>query len=302
MTKDLSPIEFRQLRYFVALAEVLHFGRAAERLGIAQPSLTRQIQLLEQQLGTALLQRTQRQVKLTPAGSTFLEQSRLTLEQHERAIEITRHSAQQSPLTLTLGLETCATFHGLPEMLHRFSQQYPHIKIVTYHLTAPEQEEALRRGRIDAGFLHPPIQAPEFIFEPVCTETFIAVLPTGHQLARRRHIALADLALEQFILFPRNLATSCYDIIIDLCAKAGFQPKVQLEISDMSFALNLVASGAGVTLAPAGVPQLHVSGLVYRPLTGQTPQVISGFIRRDTPSAQPLADLIERWREQGHVH
>ncbi len=292
-----SEIDFRQLRYFVVLAEELHFGRAAIQLEIAQPSLSRQIQLLEQQLGAPLFRRTRRQVQLTPVGQIFLEQAKLTLEQHARGIEMTRNAAQRQLDVLSVGFEPCATFHGLLAVVRQFAQRYPNIQLVSQQLTAPEQHEAVRRGRIDAGFLHPPVSGPDLVFEKVLEETFLCALPTGHSLARRRKIALEALAAEAFVLFPRSLAPACFDIIYALCHQAGFTPRVQHQTSDLNFCLNLVASGVGVTIVPACARERQLPGVAYRELSKATPTVESGFIRRaDEPVAPALGLLLDLWR------
>lgn len=290
-------IEVRQLRSFVVLAEELHFGQAATRLEIAQPSLSRQIQLLEQQLGAPLFRRTRRQVQLTPVGQIFLEQARLTLEQHARGIETTRNAAKAQLDVLNVGFEPCATFHGLIEVVQQFARHYPHIKLVSHQLTAPEQHEAVRRRRIDAGFLHPPVTGSGLVFEKVLEETFLCALPTVHPLARRRKIALEALATEAFILFPRSLAPACFDIIYELCYQAGFTPNVQHRTSDLNFCLNLVAAGTGVTVVPACVRERQIPGVAYRELSKATPTVESGFIRRaDEPVAPAFEQLLALWR------
>ncbi|MBC8122124.1 MAG: LysR family transcriptional regulator [Gemmatimonadaceae bacterium] len=290
-------IEVRQLHYFVVLAEELHFGQAAARLGIAQPSLSRQIQLLEQQLGSPLFQRTQRQVQLTPVGQVFLEQARLTLDQHARGIETARNAAQRQLDVLSVAFEPCATFHGLLEVVQKFAQYYPKTRLISYQLTAPEQHEAVRRGRIDAGFLHPPVSGPGLVFEKVLEETFLCALPTVHPLARRRKIALEALTTEAFILFPRAVAPACFDIIYELCHQAGFIPDVQHQTSDLNFCLNLVASGMGVTIVPACARERQFPGVTYRELSKATSTVASGFIRRaDEPVSPAFEQLLSLWR------
>ncbi|UFP96235.1 LysR family transcriptional regulator [Gloeobacter morelensis] len=296
MEKNARDIEFRQLRYFVALAEELHFGQAALRLQIAQPSLSRQIQLLERQLGAPLFRRTQRQVQLTPVGQVFLEQAKRTLEQHERALEIARNTVHQSMDVLTIGFEPCAAFHGLPEIVQQFAAHHPDIRLITHQLTAPEQEEAVRRGRIDAGFLHPPVGDPNLAFEKVMEESFLAALPSVHPLAGRRKIALGDLALEVFIFFPREVAPACFDITYRLCSEAGFVPNVQHRTSDLNFCLALVSSGAGVTIAPACARERRIRGVAYRELNKATPRVESGFVRRPGSISPALELLVKLWR------
>ncbi|MBW4696894.1 MAG: LysR family transcriptional regulator [Aphanocapsa lilacina HA4352-LM1] len=296
MANPARDIEFRQLRYFVALAEELHFGQAASRLRIAQPSLSRQIQRLEQQIGSALFRRTRKQVQLTAVGQIFFEQAKRTIEQHERAVESARSAASQQVNVLTIGFEPCAAFHGLPKILQQFSAFHPDTRLVSDQLTAPQQKEALRRGQIDAGFLHPPVDEPDLVFEPVMEEAFLAALPATHPLARRRKVVLSELASEPFILFPREVAPACFDIIYQLCREAGFVPSVQHLTSDLNLCLTLVASGVGVTVAPDCARERRIGGVAYRPLSKATPRVESGFVRRPGSISPALELLLKLWR------
>jgi len=289
-----QEIELRQLRYFVMTAEELHFGRAAARLQVAQPSLTRQIQLLEQQLGVTLFSRTQRQVQLTAAGQVLLAQTRLLLSQYEGALTLTRQATQSS--RLTFGIECCAASHGLPQVLQEFNRRYPSIHLVSHQLNAPEQEEALRQGKIDVGFLHPPLTDRQLVFEQVMEETFIAVLPATHPLARRRALPLKELANDPFILYPRELAPACFDIVLNLCKTAGFTPKIVHETTDFNFCLTLIASGTGVTLAPSSARERRRTGVVYRPLNEESPRVAAGFARRAGSMPPALEQLLTLWR------
>src|SRR5260370_10489995 len=138
MRGEPKAIDPRQVRSFVVLAEELHFGKAATRLSLAQPSLTRQIQLLEAYMGVALFHRTQREVHLTPAGQTFLEQARITLEQHDRSIEAAQNVAEKHTDVLTIGFEPCAAFHGLPQVVQEFGRRHPKVKLISYQINAPE--------------------------------------------------------------------------------------------------------------------------------------------------------------------
>jgi DNA-binding transcriptional LysR family regulator len=295
MSAPQPEIEIRQLRYFVTLAEELHFGLAAERLQIAQPSLTRQIQLLEQQVGAPLFERTQRRVTLTNVGQIFLEQARITLDQHQRAVESARNAAHQQQDVLTVGFEPCAAFHGLGQVVKDFSEQYPEIKLISYQLTSLDLEEAVLRGRIDAGFIHLPAKNPQLVFEKVSDEELLAVLNIAHPLARNRRVVLADLASEPFILFPRQIAPACYDDIQALCQQEGFTPNVRHETSDMTFCLQLIGAGTGVTISPAGIRERKERGVTYRQLS-KSPHIETGFVRRAGEVSPQLARLLALWR------
>ncbi|MBC7881962.1 MAG: LysR family transcriptional regulator [Anaerolineae bacterium] len=295
--ENAFDIDFRQLRYFVVLAEELHFSQAAVRLGIAQPSLSRQIQLLEKQLGAPLFRRTRGQVELAPIGKVLLKEARMILEQYARGIETTRNAAQEQPDVLSLGFEPCATFHGLLEVIQQFAQLYPNISLISHQMTAPEQCEAVLRRQIDVGFSHPPVNVPGLVFEKVMEENFLCALPTAHPLARRRKIALEALATEPFILFPRTLAPACFDIVYELCRQAGFTPNVQHQTSNLNFCLNLIAAGTGVTIVPACARERAIAGVTYRELSEETPTVESGFIRRADELISPAFEqLLILWR------
>jgi DNA-binding transcriptional LysR family regulator len=163
-------------------------------------------------------------------------------------------------------------------------------------MKASDQEEALRRGRIDAGFLHPPISDNKLVFEKVMEERFVAVLPKTHRLARHKKIELRDLATDPFILFPRKHAPGCFDVIQNLCREAGFTPRTRHEAAEMTLCLNLIASGSGVTLAPACIRDWNVSGVVYRDLTGSGGTVESGFVRRAGELGTSLKQFLRLWQ------
>src|SRR5438067_524059 len=176
-----------QLRYFAALAEELHFGNTAVNLGISQPALTRQIQNLEKLVGAPLLHRTQRSVSLTAAGKVFAERARETLAHHERSMEAARNVAERDGENLSIGFESCAPFHDFPEIVLRFLKRYPRVRLASYQMPGPEQAEALRRHRIDLGFVHPPVpEGPHLSFERVMDEPFVAAVPSAHKLARKK--------------------------------------------------------------------------------------------------------------------
>ena len=184
-----SDASLRQLRYFAALAEELHFGKAAARLGISQPSLTRQIQALEKIVGTHLVERTQRSVSLTPAGVAFVERARVTLDHHDRSVEAARNVNARRIESLAIAFEACAPYHDFPEVVRQFIARYPRTRFSSFQMSGPEQAEALMRNRIDAGFMHPPIPDDSLLtFERVADERFIVALPSSHRLASRRRV------------------------------------------------------------------------------------------------------------------
>jgi DNA-binding transcriptional LysR family regulator len=256
-------MELRHLRYFVAVAEELHFGRAAERLHIAQPPLSQQIQQLEVELGVQLFQRTRRSVRLTEAGVTFLDEARRMLEQVHHAVQVTQRTAHGEQGLLTVGFVGSATYGILPMLLRQFRERFPDVTLVLHELTTSQQLHALREQRIHLGVLHPPVSSDIFAVEPFSRDPLIAALPVQHPLAGQSSLALSALAGEPFVLSPRRLGPSFYDHIISLCKQAGFSPRVVQEAIQMQTIVALVAAGFGVALVPGTLRQLHLDGVVY---------------------------------------
>ena len=292
-----SEASLRQLRYFAALAEDLHFGRAASRLGVSQPALSRQIQNLEKLVGAELVERTKRNVALTPAGAAFAAQARETLNHHERSVETARNVAARLGESLAIGFESCAPFHDLPAVIKEFITRYPKTRLSTFEMPGPEQPEALARHRIDLGFLHPPVPDQSlFSFERVADERFIVALPSDHRLASKQKVPSVELASEKFVLFPRALAPSCYDAIQRICQAAGFTPEVAHESNGVSVSLRLIPAVGAVTLFPECVGRRRSRGVVYRELEGSVTTVTSGFLRRSGDPALSVMRFVKMWR------
>jgi len=262
-------MELRHLRYFVAVAEELHFGRAAARLRIAQPPLSRQIRDLERELGTPLFERVARGVELTPAGEAFLPEARLTLAQAERAQRTAQRAARGETGRLRVGFVEAATYSGvLPDVLGFFRMHLPNIGVSLFEMDAPEQAVAFRDGRIDLGILHsPPPDAERWLrVEPVYTDPLVAAVQHGHRLAARARIALGDLADEPFALFPRTAGLALYDDIIARCRSAGFSPRVVQEAVGWHTLAALVGAGVGVSFVPRSLTRVERPDVVYRPV------------------------------------
>ena len=286
-----------QLRYFAALAEDLHFGSAAARLGISQPALTRQIQSLERFVGAGLLTRTRRSVALTPAGVVFADRARETLRHHERSLEAARNVAERDGERLAIGFESCAPFHDFPEVVLRFLKRYPNVRVASYEMPGPEQAEALRRHRIDVGFIHPPApEGAQFSFEQVMDEPFVAAVPAGHKLSRKKRVMVRELAAERFVLFPRHLAPGCYDAVQRICGAAGFAPDVVHESNGIGLSLKMIPALGAVTLFPKCVARQAASGVAFRELGGAVTTVTCGFLRRAGDTALPVERFLRIWR------
>jgi DNA-binding transcriptional LysR family regulator len=246
-------LELRHLRYFVAVAEELNFSRAAERLHMAQPPLSVAIRQLEQELGTELLLRTTREVRLTEAGSTFLEGARRTLVELDRARSDTQRAAAGEIGHLRIGFSWSARFETLPAIGRAFRLSHPDVSLLTEEIWNARMLLALRSGAIDAAVSLCPEVAAEFSYLPIRSEPVIALLGRSHPLAGRDAIALGDLAEEGFLLFPRELAPRLYDFMVGFCRHAGFEPLIRGESFHSGWELQILGDVDVVALAPASV-------------------------------------------------
>ena len=242
-------MELRHLRYFLAVAEELHFGRAAARLGIAQPPLSQQIRQLEQELGVTLFHRTKRRVEITPAGQAFSEEVRQVFAQAERAVSTARRAGRGEIGQLDIGFAPSADLDILPRVLRVWNARFPAVEIDLHPMLPSAQTEALRDGRIHIGFVRLPLEESGLVVETIQREPLLAVLPAGHPLARRARVRLAQLADDRMIMFPRRMAPGYYDLLISMCRSAGFTPRVLGEPGSIPTNLGLVSAGLGVTLS-----------------------------------------------------
>jgi len=278
-------MELRHLRYFITVAEELHFGRAAERLFIAQPPLSQQIQQLERDLGVMLFQRTSRRVQLTAAGEAFLREARHILAGVESAVQSARRAARGEEGWLGIGFAASATYDLLPAVLHDFREQYPDIQLSLMELNAAEQAQAFVDRSIHVGFARPYIESPENVVGSVLREPFLVALPETHQFTNRETLALYELANEAFISFPEQPAPSYAEVVRRVCEEAGFTPRVVQEVREMQTAISLVAAGIGIALLPASVQNVHRIGVVYKPVKEPAPRTELAVVsRRDDPS------------------
>jgi DNA-binding transcriptional LysR family regulator len=270
----MSLPEIWQLRYFVAVAETLHFGRAAERLHISQPPLSRAIRVLEAELGTALFARTKRRVELTPAGSHLLEDARRILAQLERAAGQARDIGSGERGRLRIGFVSLADYGGvLPVLLKAYKAARPGVQLALREMLSPEQSAALAAGELDFGLLLPPVAEAEGLERLVMRrEHFVAALPARHRLAAGRGpLAMRELTAERFVMVPREIAPGLYDIVSGLAGRAGFSLNVAQEANQMQTVVSLVASGLGAAVVPASVANLGRRGVVYRRLADKHP-------------------------------
>jgi DNA-binding transcriptional LysR family regulator len=259
-------VELRHLRYFAALAEELHFGRAARRLSITQPPLSFNIRRLEEELGARLLDRDSKRVALTPAGAAFLAEARHILAQVERARELTRAVAGGRVGRLEVGFTGSMVYRGVPEMVSAFSAGHPGIEVALRELSTIEQIDALAHGRLDAGFVNDVAIPQGLDGEPLVEEPFVCCLPETHPAARLPVIELRSLAREPFVMFARDVSPANYDRVISVCAEAGFQPDTRFAARQWLTIAALVASGLGVALVPESIARTKVAGACFVPI------------------------------------
>jgi DNA-binding transcriptional LysR family regulator len=266
--------DLRQLRQFIAVAEHLHFGRAAAALHISQPPLSRSIQDLEAKLGARLLERSRRKVELTEAGSWYLEEARQVIARLELASRAVAARAAGGTGTLRIGFVTIADYSVLPGLLSRFKAANPGVSLALRELVTETQLEALAAGDLDLGFVLPPLPAKDIDSVVANREPLVVALPARHTLARERGpIAVRSLADEAFVMVPAALARGLSDVVLGLCARAGFAPRVAQEAVQMQTVVSLVSSGLGVAIVPASLLNLRRKGVVYRPVRDPHPRI-----------------------------
>ncbi len=287
-------MELRQLRYFVAVAEELHFRRAAERLHISQPPLSQQIRALEEELGFALLVRTRRRVELTPAGAAFLRDARSILSELDGAVAGARRIDAGQTGRLRINFVGSALFSIVPGTVERFRRSRPGVALELRERATVDQLRAVRAGLADVGLVRPPIEEDDsFRVQTVLRERTLAALPAAHPLAALRRVPLRRLAAEPLVLFPRDQAPGFHDLLIDSLAGAGSAPRVIQYAPEMLTIIGLVAAGTGVSLVPASVARLALDGVAYRPVTGAPRSELVAITRAGDDSALVRAFVYE---------
>jgi len=280
-----AGVDVKRLRYFIAVAEELHFGRAAERLNIAQPALSRQIVNLESAIGATLFNRLRNQISLTRAGEILLPSAHDILTRISDAAKLTRRAAKGHTGSISIGFVGSATYSALPTILNSFRKMTPDVDLNLRAMNTAELHTNLVDRRIDAAFARPEINDPEIVNQEVLTEDLVVALPDQEPLTELDELSLSDLATRPFVLYPRNPRPSFADTIIKLCQEDGYSPKVAHETMDLQTALSLVAIGAGVSIVPASVELSQRQGVICRPLEKPVPTTtLSLAYRRDNHS------------------
>lgn len=266
-------MDIRSMACFVAVAEELHFRRAAERLHLTQPSLSQRIRALEHEIGTELFARDRRSVALTPAGEAFLEPARLTIENARIAREQALRAVRGEVGRLRLGFTAIAFYGLLPEALQAFRRRYPDVEVELVEMNSPSLETALTSGSIDLAILHPPLGHPDLIVKTLPDEPLVLALPESHPLAALDEIPIARLAGEPMLIAPRHIGPQIYDRMIALFQAQGVTPHVVQEVTPMTTLSGLVAAGTGLGFVTRGLSLQPRPGVVYRPVTPTPPSL-----------------------------
>jgi DNA-binding transcriptional LysR family regulator len=290
LPRPIMPLmEMRQLRYFLAVAEHMHFTRAAERLHLSQPALSQQIRMLEEEIGVRLLERSKRRVQLTPAGMAFRARAKAALDAAAEAVSDARMAERGEAGFISIGFVTTAAVAVLPRLLDEFCTRFPRVAVELRELEPGAQMEALEQNRVTFGFSSVPSALPSLESKLLVQERLLVALPSRHPAARGASVNLKDLAQERFLLPPRGLLSGIHEGIMAACHRAGFEPRSIQPIKLAETAVCLVARNLGIALVPESFRSLKVSGVVYRSLTHEVPLIRLYAIRR-RQSESPLAD------------
>lgn len=288
-------MELRHLRYFAEVAETCHFGRAAERLHMAQPALSHTIRQLEAELGTPLLTRTTRQVRLTPAGKFFLAEARRVLDAVDDSVRGVRRIGDGRRGLARIGFTGTSAFSHLPHIARAVKRNLPGVELEIHpDLLTPDQCEGLRAGTLDLGVLRPPVTGDSIDLRTIETEPLILALPGDHRLATAPVVSIVDLRTEDFIAYAGKDSV-VNDAVLRSCRAAGFTPRREHVAAGTAVLLALVAGGLGIAIVPASARALPLSGVVFRDLAdaGTVELAIAWRHDNDSPLVRAVLDAIE---------
>lgn len=261
-------MNLRRLRYFLAVADELHFGRAAARLGIAQPPLSRQIKALEEELEASLFDRSRSQIALTTAGQILREKARDILDRVNAAEEATRRAGAGAIGSLSIGFVSSATYSVLPDVVHAFRAANADVELTLVPMNNAGQRDGLIQRRLDIGIARPRIEDEELRHEMIWKEKLVVALPAADPLTAKDRLSIADLANRDFVLYPDKPRPSFADHVVAICRAGGIEPRVSQLVYDYQTAAGLVSVGVGVSLVPESTATGERRGLACRPLVG----------------------------------
>ncbi len=290
-------MELHQLRCFVAVAEELHFGRAAQRLNMTQPPLSRQIQLLEHDLNVALFDRNSRNVRLTLAGQAFLTDARRVLSLSVSAAQHARRIAAGKTGRLRIGFTAASAYRFLPMLITALRARLSEAELVLEEMVSGEQFEALINGQIDAGLLRPPVTQPGITALLVDAEPLLAALPERHPLAGRTRLSLRDLDGQDFVMYAPDSSRYFHDMLVMLFTAANVRPRFVQQLGQIHSILSLVRAGLGVALVPAAAAVMRYHDVRFRPIVLDQPAPVELFLVWQAPGDNPLVpDLVQTAR------
>lgn len=295
-------MELRHLRYFVAVAEELHFRKAAEKLHIVQPALSKQISSLETELGIKLFDRDRRQVTLTEGGAAFLEDALTVLSSADGAKERARAASSGQVGHLSIGFIQPALADLVPRALRAFRAEYPEVRIHLAELTTKHAVEQVSSRSVHCAFMRLPVELTEDLTSfPVSEQEVYLALPDGHPLAAKEKVSIADLAEEDLILIDRQVEPALHDYYVAMCNEVGFSPKIAHGVNSTWVALGLVASGLGIGFAPQSAMLAPQRGITFRPIAENPPRLSIGLVwnRRAMPAVLTnFLGMRETWKRQ----
>lgn len=288
-------MELRHLRYFITVAETLHFTRAAEALGISQPPLSQQIQRLEHEIGTPLLKRQTRGVELTEAGRAFLSDALEIVQLADHALERARGMARGISGQIQLGFASSVAF-GAPvfELIHRFKTHYPAMELITREENMALLMQDLHDGLLDAAFIRLPCESSKsFNLKVIATERMMIALPAGHPYSHQRTVSLVHLADETLIMFPREVAPSLYELIASTCIRAGFTTARFLQAPQIMSSLGMVGAGCGIALVPESMCCVNNPNIVICEIENNTLYTDIAFAWRHRNPSKAVLHLLK---------
>ncbi len=293
-------MELRQLRHFVVLAEEMHFGRAAARLFITQPALSGSLMRLEESMKVRLFERDSKNVSITRLGRTLLTRAQELVSLADRLEHFGRAVAEGRAGVMEVGFTGTLLFRGLAPLLKNFRDSFPQIELSLRELTSQVQIDMLRTGLLDAGFVSSPVPPAGLQSFALFEESFVACLPEGHPLARRREIEVGALRDAEFVMLSRDVSPTYFDHIVAMCTATGFQPRVSAQAAHVPSVVALVAAGMGVSMMPESVGKLAISGAVFVRLRG-VGRAATAFMawnpRRDVPGLSSLVETVRQAKD-----
>lgn len=293
-------MELRHFIYFITVAEELHFGRAAERLHMTQPPLSKQIQQLEQEIGVVLFKRNKRHVELTTAGEFFLPEARQVLAQASQAVDTAQRAQRGEFGRLVIGFVGSASYDILPRFIREYRRIFPDVAVLLHELSTPDQISALIGSRIDIGLLHPPVSTSLIEAEPVKRGFAALALPKNHPLAKKDKIQIEDLRDQSFIVVSREIWPGLYDEFLSLFREIGFSPKIVQEATEYQMVVGLVSAGIGIGVVPDGAEKLFNLEVVYRRIDGHPLGAVLSMahLKKNTnPAMKQFISLTKRIRD-----